>query len=92
MFARELKKHFERDSESKSKNKRDQYLAWLLKRRSNKKRMGVKPLFFFKAFITPELNYPKEYFIHYDLIGKQKYLFNVRRSEVIACLDVKGAP
>jgi len=35
---------------------------------------------------------PTTYFIHCDLIDKQKNLFNGKRSDVLALFDVKGKP
>jgi len=36
--------------------------------------------------------YPTTYFIHCNLIDKQKNLFNGKRSDVLALFDVKGKP
>jgi len=38
------------------------------------------------------LNSPMTYFIHCDLIDKERNLFNGKRSDVLALFDVKGKP
>jgi len=43
------------------------------------------------AFVK-KLGSPATYFIHCDLIDKQKNLFNGKRSDVLASFDVKGNP
>jgi len=43
------------------------------------------------AFIK-KLGSPTTYFIHCDLLDKEKNLFNGKRSDVLAMFDVKGKP
>jgi len=38
------------------------------------------------------LTYPTTYFIHCDLIDKEKNLFNSKKSDVLALFDIKGKP
>ena len=45
-----------------------------------------------KVTIVKKLRSPASYFIHCDLIDKNNNLFNGKRSDLLAKLDVKGKP
>jgi len=44
------------------------------------------------TFVKKIIFSPTAYFIHCDLIDKQKNLFNGKRSDILASFDVKGKP
>jgi len=53
--------------------------------------LGVKPKLTIKTLVK-KLTSPTTYFIHCDLIDTEQNLFNGKKSDVLALLDVKGKP
>ena len=53
--------------------------------------LGIGRKLLYITFVK-RLRSPTTYFIHCDLIDKQKNLFNGKRSDILASFDVKGKP
>jgi len=53
--------------------------------------LGIRRKLALTTFVK-QITAPTAYFIHCDLIDKSKNLFNHRRSDLLAVIDVKGKP